>query len=655
MKMSDVLIKKIKNNVRRLLYISILSGLVLTMPACNKYLDIIPDNVATIDNAFTMRAEAEKYLFTCYSFLPRDGDPLYNVGYLAGDELWIPTQEWDFLSYGWRMARGGQTAADPYLNSWSGSRQGGGPGDNFGLYKGIRNCNIFIENVSDESKVRDLRPDERLRWIAEAKFLKAYYHFYLLRMYGPIPLVDENIDVSAPENTVRIKRIPFDECVNYISALLDEAVTNLPPIITDRGSELGRITQPIALSVKAKLLLMAASPLFNGNPDYASFKDKGGLSLFNSTYDPGKWAKAAEAAKIAITAAESAGFKLYEFPGSTFKLSDTTLKQLTLRGALTDRWNSEHVWANPNSRADFLQRTAMPKLVSTGASGDARMQLAAPLNIAEMFYSSNGVPINEDRIIDFNDKYTLRTAVKSERFYVKEGYQTARLNFDREPRFYADLSFDGGIWYKYDSPSDESAWSIEGKYTQMAGATHVGYYNETGYYLKKVVDWNMINSTNGVSYRDYPWPQIRLADLYLMYAEALNESEGVVNTDVYEYVNRIRKRADLETVQIAWESFSNNPKKYTTKEGMREIIHQERLIELAFEGSRFWDILRWKKAAEMFNEPIRGWSVFQAATADYYKVRTIFPRNFVAPRDYLWPIRTYDLTINPNLVQNPGW
>jgi len=657
MKMSDVLIKKIKNNIRRLFYMSIISGLVLVLPACNKYLDIIPDNVATIDNAFTMRSEAEKYLFTCYSFLPRDGDPLYNVGYLAGDELWIPTQEWDFLSYGWRIARGGQTAANPYLNSWSGLNQGGGPGDYYGLYKGIRNCNIFIENVSDESKVRDLRPDERLRWIAEAKFLKAYYHFYLLRMYGPIPLVDKNIDVSAPENTVRVKRAPFDDCVNYISTLLDEAVTNLPPIIIDRSSELGRITQPIALAVKAKLLLMAASPLFNGNPDYASFKDKDGLSLFNSSYDNDKWTKAAEAAKIAITSAEGAGFKLYEFPGSTFKLSDTTLKQLTLRGALTDRWNSEHVWANPNSRADFLQRTAMPKLVSTGASGDARMQLAAPLSVAEMFYSSNGVPINEDKIIDFNNKYTLRTAVKSERFYVKEGYQTARLNFDREPRFYADLSFDGGIWYKYDSPSnsDENTWSIEGKYTQMAGATHVGYYNETGYYLKKVVDWNMINNTNGVSYRDYPWPQIRLADLYLMYAEALNESEATVNDDVYEYVNKIRKRADLETVQFAWENFSNNRDKYKNKDGMREIIHQERLIELAFEGSRFWDILRWKKAAEMFNEPVRGWSVFQATTADYYKVRTIFPRNFVAPRDYLWPIRTYDLTINPNLVQNPGW
>jgi hypothetical protein len=653
----DISKRKSNHKVARIFRPILALFFISSLLSCNKYLDIVPDNVATIDHAFNMRNEAEKYLFTCYSFLPRDGDPLHNVGYMAGDEVWVPTQEWDFLSYGWRIARGGQSAANPYLNTWIGNYQGGGPGDNYGLFKGIRNCNIFLENIQNENKVRDLLPDERKRWIAEVKFLKAYYHFLLLRMYGPIPLVDQNIDVSAPEESVRVKRMPFDDCVTFINKLLDESLDGLPPIITDRSTELGRITKPIVLAIKAKVLLMSASPLFNGNPDYANFKDKDGLNLFNATYDPNKWKLAADAAKVAIEQAESSGFRLYEFPGTTFKLSDTTLLQLTLRSALTERWNIEHVWANPNSRADFLQRTAMPKLVSTGASGDARMQLAAPLKIAELFYSSNGVPINEDKDIDFSNKYTLRTAKKEERFYVKEGSQTARLNFDREPRFYADLGFDQGVWYKYDSPSnsDENTFVVEGKYTQLAGATHVGYYNETGYYIKKVVDWNMANGSNGVTYRDYPWPQIRLADIYLMYAEALNETTDAPSADVYEYINRIRERAGLKTVQEAWTQYSVNPSKFTTKEGMREIIHQERSIELAFEGNRFWDLRRWKKAAESFNQPITGWSVFQATTTDYYKVRTVFSQNFVSPRDYLWPIRIYDLSVNPKLVQNPGW
>lgn len=631
-----------------------LGTVLLLAPSCKKYLDVVPDNVATIDNAFALRNEAEKYLYTCYSFLPKDGDPLYNIGYMAGDEVWTPLDEREFISYGFRSARGGQNAANPFLDAWNGINQGGA-----GMFIAIRNCNVFLENVSDESKVRDLRIDERKRWIAEVKFLKAYYNFYLLRMYGPIPIVDKNLDISAPEEDVRVKRMPFDDCVNYVSNLLDEAAADLPLTIAEKSTQLGRATKPIALAIKAKLLLTAASPLFNGNSDYANFKDKQGVALFNTTYDANKWKKASDAAKVAIDACTAAGFRLYEFPGSTFKLSDSTKRQLTIKGALTERFsvNTEHVWANPNSRASFLQRASMARLDAVVTTGDAREQLAAPIKIAEMFYTKNGVPINEDKTLNFNNRYTLRTAVNSERFYIRPGYQTARLNFDREPRFYADLGFDGGVWYKYDSPtnSDEGTFVLEGKSTQLAGASNFGWYNETGYYIKKVVDWNMINGTTGATYRDYPWPQIRLADLYLMYAEALNETLTTPAEDVFTYINLIRTRAGLASVQSSWTTYSNNPGKFNTQAGMREIIRQERLIELAFEGNRYWDIRRWKLAAEVFNQSITGWSVFQPTSTEYYRVRTIFAQNFVAPRDYLWPLRTYDLTVNPNLVQNPGW
>ena len=659
MKLGTILINRIKNNITTSLCVSIICTAVLILPSCKKYLDIVPDNVATIDNAFGLRNEAEKYLFSCYSFLPKNGSPLQNVSYLAGDEMWVPNDERELISYSFRIARGGQNAANPYMDYWSGSLINNYDNDKlFSLYKGIRSCNIFLENVQDESKVRDLNIDERHRWVAEVKFLKAYYHFYLLRLYGPIPIVDKNIDISAAESQVRIKRMPFDECINYISTLLDEAAADLPAVITERSTQLGRITKPIALAIKAKVWLTAASPLFNGNPDYAGFKDQEGVSLFSIAYDAGKWKKAADAAKEAIVASETAGFKLYTFPGTNFKLSDTTLLQLTIKGALTERFdvNTEHVWANPNSYTNFLQQTAMARLVSAVSTNDAREQLAAPIKIAEMFYSKNGVPINEDKTLNFNNRYSVRTAVHNERFYVKEGYETARLNFDREPRFYADLCFDGGIWYKYDSPSnsDENTFVLEGKSTQLAGAANYGWYNETGYFIKKVVDWNMTNGTTGASYRGYPWPEIRLADIYLMYAEALNESTGP-SPEVYEYLNKIRVRAGLETVEQSWTKYSSNPNKYTTQDGLRQIIHQERGIELAFEGSRYWDLRRWKTATEVLNQPITGWSVYQPSTAEYYHVRTIFSQNFVAPRDYLWPIKTYDLTVNPKLVQNPGW
>lgn len=647
--------------MRRYFYLSVL--LTISFSSCKKYLDIVPDNIPTIDNAFTLRNEAEKYLYTCYSYLPKDGDPTYNIGYMAGDEVWIPYDQREFGPNAWQIARGSQNAADPYADAWSSRRGGGGPQNNqgvgfYGLFTGIRNCNIFLENVKNPAKVLDLRQDERERWIAEVQFLKAYYHFYLLRMYGPIPLVKTNIDISAPENDVRVKRAPFDECVTYITSLLDSSAAVLPVIIGDRGSELGRITKPIALAVKAKVLLMAASPLFNGNSDYSSFKDQDGVNLFNAGYDANKWKLAAEAAKAAIESATAAGFKLYEFPVTAFKLSDTTKRQMSIRNALTERWNSEHVWANPNSlAAEGLQRNAMARINTNIGVGTARQQLSVPIKIAEQFYTVNGVPINEDKTLNFNNKYTLRTAIRRERFHVKQGYTTARLNFDREPRFYADLGFDGGVWYKYDSPtsSDSATYVLEGKSVQLAGANNYGWYNETGYFIKKVVDWNMASTSSNISYRAYPWPQIRLADLYLMYAEALNETLSSPNAEVFDYINRVRQRAGLLDVQKAWTDYSSNPTKFGNQAGMREIIHQERLIELAFEGSRYWDILRWKKATEMFNQNITGWSVSQGTEQEYYKVRTIYPQSFIAPRDYLWPIRTYDITVNPKLTQNPGW
>jgi starch-binding outer membrane protein, SusD/RagB family len=660
MKNNNIILQNIKKPLSIKFCAALMLGLML-LGSCKKYLDIIPDNVATIDNAFTLRNETEKFLFTCYAYLPKDGDPTLNAGYMTGDEIWTNKDEREFGSAGWNIARGSQNAANPLLDTWNGIN-GGSSGGRFGLYKGIRNCNIFIENVSDQSKVADLRLDERQRWLAEVKFLKAYYHFLLLRMYGPIPIVDKNLAVDASQEDVRIKRSPFDDCVTYITNLLDEAIVDLPSNITDRTNELGRITKPIVLAIKARVLLTAASPLFNGNPDYVGFKGPDGVALFNTTYDANKWKLAADATKAAIDAAEGAGFQLYRFPGTNFKLSDSTLRQLTIRGALTERFNTnrEHIWANPNSKTDFLQLVAMPRLSGGGITmpvGSAREQLAPPIKIAEMFYTSNGVPINEDKTLDFTNKYSLRTAVKAERFYVKEGYTTARLNFDREPRFYADLAFDGATYYKYDSPSasDENTYTVEAKSTQLAGANNYGWYNETGYFVKKVVDWNAAQSNNGVTYRNYSWPQVRLADLYLMYAEALNETLSSPSSDVYDYINRIRTRAGLQSVQTSWATYSSNPSKYTTKEGMRSIIQQERLIEMAFEGSRYWDIRRWKRAVEFLNQPITAWSVNQPDAASYYRVRTVINQTFVAPRDYLWPIRTYDLTVNPNLVQNPGW
>ncbi|GEL10627.1 Starch-binding associating with outer membrane [Flavobacterium glycines] len=627
--------------------------------ACSSdFLDVIPDNVATIDNAFKLRNEAEKYLFTCYSYLPKDGSIYHNPGFLGGDEIWIPYKT-SITSDVFEIARGSQRRANPYFNVWDGNYSGGGPGDNYRLFTGIRHCNIFLENVTDESKVPDLNAAERQRWIGEVEFLKAYYHFYLLRMYGPIPLMKTNIPIDAPENQINVKRQPVDECVSYIADLLDTATAKLPE---DNAlvptTEAGRITKTIALSVKAKLLLMAASPLFNGNNDYATLVNKDGTPLFNATYDANKWKLAADAALAAIQSAEANGKSLYVFPQSPFTLSAGTMTQMSIRQAVCERWNSEIIWGNSNSQTSDIQKLAMPPLDPAHNHNDARKILSPPLKLARMFYSKNGVPINEDKTLDFSNDTKLRVATNAERFNIKEGFVTARINFDREPRFYADLSFDGGVWYKYDSPSksdDGTVWGLKGKFGDPAGASHSFHMNVTGYFIKKLVDWNQITYTTGGSfYKGYAWPEIRLADLYLMYAEALNESEGPSAT-VYQYLDRIRTRAGLAGVVESWTNFSSNPSKPTTQTGLRDIIQRERLIELAFEGHRFWDLKRWKLATQNLNAPITGWNIKGTDQTSYYQEVTVSQQQFIGPRDYFWPIPESAMIQNPNLVQNLGW
>jgi len=139
-----------------------------------------------------------------------------------------------------------------------------------------------------------------------------------------------------------------------------------------------------------------------------------------------------------------------------------------------------------------------------------------------------------------------------------------------------------------------------------------------------------------------------------MVAEAQNEVEGPGSV-VYDYLNKIRARAGLPTVQESWTNYSIKPDKYKTQDGLREIIQRERLIELAFEGKRFWDLRRWKKSTEELNKPITGWNVLGTDNETYYQITTLYQQEFIAPRDYFWPISESELLRNPNLKQNLGW
>src|SRR5690242_17180787 len=143
--------------MRKNILIPIFIAGLFVLASCNKYLNVVPDDVATIDNAFALRSAAEKFLFTCYSYMPSQGSTGSNPAFFGGDELWlVPTAS----SAPWEIARGNQRVVEPYCNYWQGTQEGSD------LYEGIRQCNILLENIE---KVPDMQESEKARWSAEAK------------------------------------------------------------------------------------------------------------------------------------------------------------------------------------------------------------------------------------------------------------------------------------------------------------------------------------------------------------------------------------------------------------------------------------------------------------------------------------------------------
>ena len=629
-----------KNIIRTIVFI-ILTGCFST--SCDSYIDVVPDNIATIDNAFTDRNQAEKFLYTCYSYLPRIGyvstdgryDDLTWTGRTAIYGGIIPYQYW--------ILRDGNRASDPYLDNWNGANGG------TALFQAIRNCNILLEKIN---AVRDLDPIEKIRWIAETKFLKAYYHFLLVQQYGPIPIIDVNLPVTASNEDVMVERMPVNEVFDYIIALLDEAMPDLPLKIDNVAIEMGRATQAAALAVKAKAAVTAASPLFNGNATYVSFKDSKGRPMFG-VYDQGKWERAVAACKQAIDTCHHAGHGLYEYINSD--LSNETRKIVQVSRIFNDRWNKEHVWAMSwmTSGNGFIEEVTIPPMHANHAAF-SRGVINPTMKAAEMFYSKNGVPIDEDRFYDYENRYSIVLTSATDSKFAQTGVQTAQLHLNREYRFYGSIAFDGGLWYGLGNRSENGQWAVNTKNGDISGQRGMERFSCSGFYIKKLS--NIESSYNNQTFvhvrQDYP--MIRLADLYLLYAEALNESLTAPNDEVWTYVNYVRERAGLESVQDSWTNYAKNPDKYTTQSGMRDIIRRERSIELMFEGHRLNDVRRWDRAPMELTGSVRGWNYMESTPEDFYQIVTVNDVLFT-DRDALSPIRTSELTKNYNLVQNPGW
>ena len=639
---------------------------VLIFTSCeDDYLDVVPDNIATIDLAFNTRSTAENFLSTCYTYIPEHAHVEQNFSLLAGDEVWYYAENDFYMNNetSFRVAKGMQNSSSPYLNYWEGGR--GAPRS---LFNALRDCNIFLENLV---AVPGLEEEERLRWLDEVKVLKAFYHFWLMQMYGPIPIVDTNIPVSAPSTETNVYRASIDEVVTYLTDLLDEVIVadNLPGLINYVYTEQGRITMPIAKALKAKILMLSASPIFNGNTDFSSLIDNQGNSLVNQSYDSQKWVLAKDALLDAIESAEANGHSLYQFNQQLpiiGGISDQITQELSLRAAITEPFNSEIIWAFSADWTGELQQWCQPRWTADHSAlfGYTKKSHAPTLNMVETFYTRNGVPIDEDISWEYGNRFdVVQTPILDadnenyHEFYIEDDYATAKLHTFREPRFYSTLGFDGGKWFSLETENMNFIPHLNAKAGAPSGKQGFEIYSITGYFAKKLVHYENIISLEGSTIQGYSFPIIRLSDLYLMYAEASNETKAAPDADVYEYIQKVRDRAGLDVggdLVSTWQMHSANPSKPSTKDGMRAIIHQERMIELALEGHRYWDLRRWKLAGEYFSKPIRGWNIFKPDVAGFYEVENIFYRNYLT-KDYLWPISQTELLRNPNLIQNPGW
>ncbi|MDR1859318.1 MAG: RagB/SusD family nutrient uptake outer membrane protein [Bacteroidales bacterium] len=632
------------------------------LSSCSDFLDIVPDMIATIeDNAFAMRSQAEKFFFTCYSYLPNAGSYNDDPALLGGDEIWL-SAEYSSANNPKYLALGNQRSNNPYFDFWRG--QYGGKN----IYRGISDCNIFLANIR---RVYDMSEEERNRWIAEVEVIKAWLHFYLVRMYGPVPIKDVNLSVEDDTETTHVFRNTMDECVKYCIDRIDSvlALNHLMIAVQDPSTELGRITKGVALTMKAKMLVTFASPLFNGNTDYVGLKDKRGVEIFcpvkSDSAKVALWKRAAAACKEAIDFFHSPEIgidHLYQFTGTQFgNISEQTRLKLSIRGSLVERWNDEVIWADSRSWPEAYQMQSYPRdLNATNASGQTtnRNNFAVPLKITAQFYTKNGVPTNEDKTWNLNGQFTPRTVGNDQMYYLQTGEQTAGMYFDREPRLYASIGFDRGIWFGQGNTSETAqAPHARGGASEYTKNTIGHSWNTTGQWPKKVLHWlTAVSGSTTVSYTKYPFPYFRLADLYLMYAEALNEAENTQSArdEAISYIDIVRERAGLKGVAESWTNYSIDPTKYQRQSGLRDIVRQETLCEFVFEGHRFWDVRRWKTAMSEYNKPITGWNLVAEAPAEYFAETWVYTRKFT-PKDYFWPIHDGEILRNSNTLQNYGW
>jgi hypothetical protein len=583
--------------------------------SCSKaFLDRLPNNILTLGEVFKHRDSAEQYLASVYSQIPDEAHahsaPEKNAGpWTAGSDE--AEYEWGYTISN-NINIGSYDALSGFVASyWT------------NYYQGIRNAGIFIQNVD---QVLDLSEKLKLQYKAEARALRAMYYFNLMKIYGPVILLkDDIIAPDAPLASMQLSRSPFDECADYVANELDEAAKNLPAQ-PENNNSYGRITSGYALAVRSEVLLYVASPLFNGNTEFSDLMNKSGESLINQHYSVEKWKIAAAAAKAFINRFVPSVYSLYRKNDAGGNFSP----YLSYRDVFLDDWNSEVIYARVEASITDRQYDTTPYHNGYPDEVKGAGTLDATQNMVDSYFMANGRSIEDPK-----SGYVLTGESLFKAPVDDQQRQTYNQWVNREPRFYADITYNGSKWLNT-NVKDVITWLyVDGNSGRAVGGND---YSSTGYIVRKN------SSTGDRTVGNRTWVILRLAQIYLNYAEALNESNPG-DPDILKYVNLIRNRAGIAeygSIEIP-----------AGQSAMRESIRKERRIELAFEDSRYFDVRRWKIAPGTDNGPVFGLSVNETLPGFYKQIA--FEQRVFQKRNYLFPIPQSEINNDKQLVQNPGW
>jgi starch-binding outer membrane protein, SusD/RagB family len=620
--------------MKKLMYIGLL---LLTFSSCKKFLEQLPDDRLTEEETFATSGPAMKFLNNVYSRVPdewsqRDGGRFVNSSDYNNGGVWTGGSDegeflWDFVRSNFLNVGSWDASSEMVRTYWT------------NYYNGIRNASIFIAKADN---IKDLPANLITQYKAEARALRAYYYFQLVRIYGPVVLMGE--EVVEPDANLQIPRSSLDECVAYITAELAKAANDLPTVPAS-DVDYGRFTKGLAMAIRAEALMYAASPLFNGNADYAGMKNKDGKQLISQSFDVNKWKVAADAHKAWINTFVPGTYDLYKQNDANGNYS----AYLSCRNVMLTDWNKEVIFSRRGS-CESRQYEMCPR--HDGQNGDIRggTGLAVTQRMVDAFFMSNGLsPVtgyNADGtpIVNGASGYQLTgfssfLAPSSDPTAVAKNTYNQWVN--REPRFYVAITYNRSTWLNTSFGKIETTLFYNGNSGKGPGK---GDYSVTGYVVRKAM------STGKWNINDHKLVLMRLAEIYLNYAECLNEADYAGNlNETLKYLNLIRERAGIP-------QYGAGPSPLpipASQAELRDAIRKERRVELAFENNRFFDVRRWKIAEQTENGPAYGLDT-DSGEPNFYNLKAFETRVF-SKKHYLFPIPQVEIINDLELVQNTGW